>query len=358
MNTPGEFDFSFEIGLRPDFEIPALKNKTHLNRYKINVTDKMLEDELDRIKRRFGKVESQDAVTNKEDIIYATYETSDASGNIAADAAKIEDTEVLDKMPAKLRDMLMGKKAGEHVVFRPKDVCTAEELDAFLKDPLKASAEAAEQNYKLTLTKVGLLIPKELGQELYQQVFQNKEIKDEADFREKLREELSVEFVRLGRERLHNEIFELLVHNTPIDLPVDFLKRWMREGGEKPKSADEVEREFSGFEHQLRWQLISDKIMAENNIVVTREDVNRDIKTRVLAYFGLTADEEDQAPWMEGYMSKIAKDDKTMDETYRRLVMDKLFQHLEGQFAIDDKEIGEEEFFKLEDAHAAHHHRH
>jgi len=68
---------------------------------------------------------------------------------------------------------------------------------------------------------------------------------------------LSREFDRITGERLHNEMFELLVHNTDINLPVAFLKRWMREGGEKPKSANEVENEFGSFEHQLRWQLIS-----------------------------------------------------------------------------------------------------
>jgi len=358
MNTPADIDFAFEVGLKPEFEVTPVKDKAHLTRYKITVTDKMMDDELDRIKRRYGKVESQESVANKEDLIYATYEPCDADGNVAADGKKIEDTEVLDKLPAKLKEMLMGKKAGDSFVFTPIDVCTPEELHAFLKDPLKAGEEAAQQHYKLTITKVGLLIPQELGPELYAQVFQNKEVKDEADFREKVRAELSVEFDRITGERLQNEIYELLVHNTPIHLPVAFLKRWMREGGEKPKSAEEVEQEFGSFEHQLRWQLISDKLIAENSISVSVDEVNRDVKTRVLAYFGLGPDDESQAPWMEGYMQKIAKDEKMLDETYRRLLFGKLFSFLETQFTIEQKDIDEEAFFKLADAHAAHHHHH
>lgn len=358
LGNPAEIDFAFEVGIKPEFEIAPLKNKAKLSRYKINVSDKMMEDEIERIRRRFGKVESQEVLNDKEDILYATYEACDANGNVAADAKKIEDTEVLDKMPAKLKDMLMGKKAEESIVFRPADVCTEEELKAFLKDPLKADAEAAQQYYKLTITKVGLLIPMDLGMELYAQVFPNVEVKDEADFKDKIRTELSREFDRITGERLHNEIFEMLVHQTDINLPVPFLKRWMMEGGEQPKSAEEVEREFPGFEHQLRWQLISDKIIGENNLQVSREEVNNDIKTRVLAYFGLGVDDEDDAPWMESYMSKISKDEKMMDETYRRLLLNKLFGYLESQFSIEEKEIDEEAFFKLEDAHAAHHHHH
>ncbi len=358
MNKPDDVDFSFEVGLKPEFEIPAIKNKSALTRYKISVTDKMMDDEIERIKRRYGKVESQDAASDKEDIIYSTYEPCDEAGNVTDADKKIEDTEVLDKMPAKLKEMVMGKKAEDTLVFRPADVCTEEELKAFLKDPLKSGEEAAQQYYKLTISKVGKLIPQELGPELYQQVFQNVEVKDEADFKEKIKAELSREFDRITGERLHNEIFEMLVHNTPISLPVAFLKRWMREGGEKPKSAQDVENEYGSFEHQLIWQLISDKLMHEQGISVTKEDVEKDIKTRVLAYFGLGPDDEAQAPWMDGYMTKVLKDEKMVDETYRRLVAEKLFQFLEKQFTIEEKEIEEEAFFKLGDAHAAHHHHH
>ncbi len=331
MNSPAEVDFAFEVGLKPDFQIPALDGKTKLSRYKIAVSDKMLEDEIDRIRRRYGKVEDQIAVIGKDDILYTTYEPCDADGNVTGD--KVDDTDVMEKMPAKLQDMLMGKKAEDTIVFRPADI--------------------AEGHFKLTITKVGLLVPRDLDLELFSQVFPNDMVSSEADFKDRIRTELGKEYDRVARERLQNEMYELLVHNTPLQLPESFLKRWMREGGEKRKSADEVEQEFPSFVHQLLWQLISDQIIIDNKIEVTLEEVNSDIKTRVLAYFGMEND--DDAPWMEGYMAKVAKDQKTLDETYRRLLFDKLFQFLETKFQIEDKEVGEEEFFKLADPHATHH---
>ncbi len=358
FNNPADIDFSFEIGIKPEFEIDPIKTKAHLTRYKISVTDKMMDDEIERIKRRYGKVNAQELVTDKENIIYAAYEPCDADGNVTEGANKIEDTAVLDKMPAKLKEMVMGKKPEDTIVFRPVDICSEEELPAFLKDPLKAGPEAAEHYYKLTITKIGFLTPLELGPELYSQVFQNVDVADEADFREKIKAELNREFDRIASERLQNEMYELLVHNTHIHLPVTFLKRWMREGGEKPKSAHEVEQEFGSFEHQLRWQLISDKLIGENGINVSREEMDKDIKTRVLAYFGLGPDDEDEAPWMDGYMTKISKDEKMLEETYRRLLFAKLFTFLETQFTIEEQPIEEEAFFKLVDAHTAHHHHH
>jgi len=59
---------------------------------------------------------------------------------------------------------------------------------------------------------------------------------------------------------------------------------------------------------------------------------------------------------MDSYMQKIQKDEKTMNETYRRLLYDKLFDWLQTQFNIEEKAVTEEEFFKLQSAHTAHHH--
>ena len=352
MNNPNEVDFSFEIGLKPEFNVPALENKTKLTRYKISVSDKMLEDEIERIKRRYGKVEDQVSVIGKDDILYTTFHPCDAEGNITGDG--VDDTSLMEKMPAKLQEMLMGKKANDTVVFRPADVAEGAELQSFMKDPIKQPLEAAEGYFKLTITKVGMLIPADLNVELFTQVFPNDAMTTEAEFKERIRTELSKEYVRISNERLQNEMYELLVHSTPVPLPESFLKRWMREGGEKRKSAEEVENEYPSFVHQLLWTLISDKIIIDNKIEVSLEEVNSDIKTRVLAYFGMETDED--APWMEGYMAKVAKDQKTLDETYRRLLFDKLFQHLEKQFSVEEKEVGEEEFFKLPDPHAVHHH--
>ncbi len=354
MNKPVDIDFAFEIGIKPEFELTAIKNKTQLNRYKITVTDKMLDDEMDRMSRRYGKVEDQEAVNTKDDIIYCTFEPCNAEGVVSGD--KIEETALLEKMPAKLQEMLMGKKANDTLVITPAGVCTEEELTKFLKDPLKATEEAKDSHYLLTLTKVGKLIPAEMNSELFGRVFPNEEIADLDAFKAKVKEELQREYDRITRERLHNEIFELLVHSTEISLPVDFLKRWLREGGEKLKSAEEVENEFSGFEHQLRWQLISDKIVTDNNISVTREEVATDIKTRVLSYYGMAID--DEAPWMDSYVDKVMKDEKMVDETFRRILTARIFDAIEGQFNQVETAIEEEAFFKLADPHATHHHHH
>jgi trigger factor len=97
-------------------------------------------------------------------------------------------------------------------------------------------------------------------------------------------------------------------------------------------------------------------LIKENDVQVSIDEVMNDIKAKVLAYFGMQPGED--APWMESYMAKVSKDEKTIDETYRRMLYEKLFTVLETKFNITEKQVGEEEFYKLPDAHAAHHHHH
>lgn len=354
MNQPADFDFSFEIGLKPEFEITPLSKKGTLTKYKIKVSDKLVDDEIENISRRSGKVENPESFENDTDIVYASYEACDTNGNVEEGATKTEDVVTIEQMPKKLAEQLKAIKPEETIVFVPAEVCTEEELPVFMKSAIhKTEEEATKAHYKLTLTKIGRLIPRELNEDFFAEAFPGAEIKELDVFKERVKEELEKETNRIAKDRMQNEIFETLVHETPITLPVDFLKAWLKRGGEQVKTDEEVEKEFGSFDHQLRWTLISDKLIREYGIQVTLDEVMADIKSKVMAYFGMK--EGDDAPWMESYLEKMQKEEKTMDETYRRLLFDKLFEKLEEVLEVKAAEVTEEEFSNLAPSH---HHNH
>ncbi len=111
MNKPSDFDFAFEIGLKPDFEITPLNKKGTITRYKIKVSDKLVNDEVENISRRAGKVENPETFEKDTDIVYASYEACDASGNVAEGTAKTEDVVTIDQMPKALGEQLKSQKS-------------------------------------------------------------------------------------------------------------------------------------------------------------------------------------------------------------------------------------------------------
>src|SRR4051812_7783200 len=105
--------------------------------------------------------------------------------------------------------MMMDKKNGDTLLFRPADGATAEELPAVMKDVLKNDVAAAEHYYELNITKVGLLVPREMDIMLFGEVFPADNIIDEAGFRARIREELRREYDRASENRMNDEIYEM-----------------------------------------------------------------------------------------------------------------------------------------------------
>ncbi|HTO15029.1 MAG TPA: trigger factor [Edaphocola sp.] len=357
MNAPEEFDFIFEIGLKPEFEIDALDSqKGKIAKYQIEIDDKMLNEEIENIRKRAGKVENPDTLEQDTDMVYASYQKCDADGNVEEGVETTEDVVTLEKMPQALQEKLRGQKAEFTLVFKASEVATDKELNELLKDALKQdpeSQEAADSYYKLTLTKVGRVATREMNDEFFEEVFPGQGVKNEEGFKARIKEEMSKEINRIGVERLQNELFEMLVHNTNIEFPTDFLKSWLKKGQQdQVKTDEEVEQEWPTFEHQLRWTLISDKLISKYKLEVSMDEIKEDMQNKILAYFGNTASD---APWIEGYIDKMTKDEKTLNETYRRLLTDKIFSATAKALEVKEKSISLEDFQKLPNAHEQHH---
>jgi trigger factor len=142
------------------------------------------------------------------------------------------------------------------------------------------------------------------------------------------------------------------VDETKMDFPAEFLTRWLQTGGEKPKSAEEAEAEFPIFRNQLKWTLISDKLMKENKLEVTNEELREFMKAEVMRYFGTMNMGEDTS-WIESYIDRMMKDEKQVDASYRRLMNDKLFGWMEAQVKPTEKQVTPEELAAMQ-----HHHEH
>ena len=55
------------------------------------------------------------------------------------------------------------------------------------------------------------------------------------------------------------------ISNYFVDLPNDFLKRWIQMSNEKPISKEEIEDQYENYEKGMKWQLIQGHIFKENN---------------------------------------------------------------------------------------------
>lgn len=352
MNQPGDFQFDFEMGIKPEFAIKPIEEKKSITKYKIKISDDMLDKEIEQLAKRAGNLEDQDKQTSDDDLIYLNYFSLNDAGEVENVEEPIEDVVEYGSLPSELKEKLIGTAKDFKFTFSPNDITDATEKEKFLKDALKISAENEAKTFNAEVTNVARLMPRALDEAFYKEVFPSSEIADETAFRAEVAKALEAQVERFSLERLQNDIYETMVHGTEMELPESFLKRWLKEGGETPKTDEEVTNEWSSFDHQLRWTLISDKLVEKYGIQVSYDEIMNDMKQRVMAYFG--AQNEDDTPWLQSYLERMSKDQNTIEETHRRLLMDKLFGAIANELNITEQEVSDEEFANLPNEH--HHH--
>ena len=209
--------------------------------------------------------------------------------------------------------------------------------------------------FKVVITKVGLLEKKELNEEFFNQLYPNKDVTNETEFRNKIKEEIQAHWNSQASNQLQHAAYHELLDHTHIDFPESFLKKWMKTQGEKERTDEEAEAEFPTFKNQLKWTLISDRILTENNIQVQPDEVRNFAKQQLFGYMGMANAGEDQ-PWVNDYIDKMMKDRKYMEDAFNRIQTQKIFEWAESQINATEKEISMDEFVKMQEEHQHQHH--
>ncbi len=356
MNQPSEYAFSFEVGLKPDFALPDFGGMP-LKKYKIDVTEDMVSNEVNRILKDNRNVTEADNVPGDNFEISVQLTETDAEGNTAEAGIDKQYYFSGTDFTSAFKEQLTGKSKEDTLSFRP-----AEALEPAAKTALFKELELNEEDgqadgktFRLTILRINIVTPAEQNDELYQKLFPSQEIHSESDFRERVRQSLQQNWQAPVRNQLHDQIFHQLVDHTQIPFPESFLKRWMQNNESKPKTEEEVEAEFPGFVNSLKWTLILDKIMVDQNIHIHREDIEASAKQQLFGYLGGSLDLDMEQSWVNDYVQRMMNDKRFVEDTSRRLEVEKAFSWIETQVHPEEVAISEDDFTKMQSEHQHHH---
>ena len=353
MNNPADYAFAFEIGLKPAFEINTNINVT---RYKVTVTDEMINDEVARLQTRFGKMTEPVAVSSEEHVLNVTFTEVDAAGNVVEGGINKGNSLLVKYFAPTYRNNLMGKKKDDVLDLHLATAFEDKELETILADlGLDAStAGVADKNFKLTITKVGFVEKAEMNEEFFLAAYPNKEIKTEEELRNTVKADIEAYYDAQSRNQVHDQIYHHLLDHTSMEFPESFLKRWIQTSGEKPKTAEEAEAEFPSFSNSLKWTLITSKLVEDNKIEVLPDDIRNFAKQQLFQYMGGQLGMlGDNQQWVEDYADRMMKDRKFVEDSYHRISTEKMFNLLETKVSAKEENISAEDF-----ASKLHHHHH
>jgi trigger factor len=353
VNSPNNYTFTFEVGMKPEFSLLDLA-KESVKRYKVNVTDELVNEEVERLRTRYGNMTEPEQVTGDDNVLNVTFVETDANGNEVEGGLQKDNSLLVKYFNESYRPSLMGKKKDDTIQVNLSEAFGEKEREWILND--LGLDSATDKHFKLLITKVGLVEPRELNEDLFLQLFPNDEIKTEEAFRNRIKEELQKQWDAESRNQMHHSIYHVLLEHTQINFPEAFLKRWLATQNEEgqQKSAEEIDKDFPGFINQLKWSLITDKITVENKLDVHPDEIRQFAKDQLLGYMG-TQNMDEEQQWIKDYIDRMMKDKKYVEDAYMKLQTQKIFDWAETKVNAVETPVSKEEFIHMNEAHQHHH---
>jgi trigger factor len=333
-----DFSFDFEIGLAPQFNV-NLEGKNDLTIYKIIADEKMLNEEIQRIQKQFGKMIAKNEIAENDDIrgTFINQEKGiDAPAQITLDIFK-------DKSTAQ---KFIGKKVGDVVTIGTKGLF---DDDHKLMDYLQVSHDdvhGLDVDVDFTIEEVTTSEPAELNQELFDKLFGPATVNSLEEVRQKIKEDAEKQFAQQADQKFLNDASSFLLETNQIELPSTFLKKWIQTAGEKPLTMEEAEAEYAKSENGLRYQLIEGKIIAENNLRITFEDLkeftSEMIKKQMLQFGQMNPTQED----VEGIVARVLSNQDEVKRVSQQVMSEKMLQLFKEKIKTKTKEVTYQDFVK------------
>jgi trigger factor len=331
-----ELTFEFEIGLVPNFEID-LEAKNDIVKYVVTADDNLIDGQVERIQKQFGKANPVEKVTADADI----------TGTFANAENGIENKTTLSLSvfkDKKTADLLIGKEVGDVVTVNTKGLF---EDDHQLMDYLKVPHDNVHDlavDVTFTIEAINVSEPAELNQELFDKLFGEGKVASLEDLKAKIKEDAEAQFAQQADQKLLLDVQDFLIENTKFDLPAEFLKKWLQTVGEKKLSAEEAEVEYARSEKGLRFQLIEGKAMAQSNIQITFEDLKAFTSNAIrqqMAQFGQTNPTDEE---VEGIVARVLSNQEEVKRLSEQVVAAKLLDLFKEKANPTTKEVTYDEF--------------
>ena len=343
-NTDNEIDwdsesinFNFEIGYTPEFKI-NLKPKKSIIKYEVKADKKMIDNQLKNIQSQYGKLVSKTKIDKTSEVTALFISESDEINN--SNMFKVE------SVKTSFVKKLIGLKVGDELTENGSKIFKeALELSRSLKIELDKAKEF-KNDLVIKIEEINERQLADLDQELFDKVFGKDTIKSVTEMKNKLGDDFVKQFQSQVDQKLMNDTIEYLINSTKINLPSDFLIKWMKLNSEKTISIDEAKIEYDKSEKGMKYQLIESKIIIDNNLQVNFEDLKAFttdlIKNQMMQYGQAIPDEKE----LDGIIARVMSNKDEIKRLTEQLTSTRILDFFKKNFKYKLKKVSYDEYIK------------
>ena len=342
-----DFTFEYEVGLAPEFDV-KITAKDKLNYYKIKADSKLVDGYCNDIAKRYGKMSNPEASV-EGDLIFCTIEQLDVDGIVMDNGIKNDATVAMDYIAdKKIKKQFVGVKTDDLITVNVMKAFTNHsDLGAMLNVDHAAIHNLTSEEFQFTVKNVNRLDPAELNVELFDKVYGPGAIKDEKEFKAKVKSEAEAQFVGESDRMLKNDVVTYFVDKLKLAMPNEFLKRWLVQTSEQPITMEMLETEYDMYAKSLQWQLIENKILENHSIKVTQDDVLAHTKVLISAQMKQYGQPEGDDKQLTDIATNILKNEEERKKVYDQIFDERTLAVYKENFKLTEKSVSYDEFVKL-----------
>ena len=332
------FSFEFEIGLAPKFEV-KLTSKKKVTQYQISVDEALIDKEVENLRSRYGKMSAVDIISKNTNV----------TGTFVNEEKGIDNKSTINLSDLKGKTNLkkfVGKKVGDVIELKTKGLFSE---DHKLEGALGLSNDQIKGlniNVSFTIEETTEIELADLDQELFNKLFTDGSVKTVTELRDKIKEDAEKQFQQQADQQLLNAVNEYLIETNKFDLPADFLQKWLAVSGEKELTSKEATEEYNKSEKGLRYQLIQEKILKDNDIKMDYDELKDYAKGFIrsqMAQFGKTNPEDTE---LEDIANRILANKEEAKRLQDQLLSQKLMTFYKENMTFKTKKVTYEAFIK------------
>jgi len=341
----GTFSFKFGIALAPEFKVELTKRNT-LPYYNVEVSDEMVNSQVDMYRQRGGSYEklADDQVYEDNDMVKGIITELDVENPVTA-----EGVVVLPKYfkNDEQKALFAGAKNNDVIKFNPS--VAYDNNEAELTSLLKVAKEDAlnhKGEFNLQITEITRFALGPLNQELFDTVYPGGEVKSEEDFRAKIKGAISEQFAKDSDYKFILDAKKYITEKVgKLEFPDEKLKQIMLNNvkGDQAKVDENYEKSIE----ELTWHLIKEQLVAKYEVKVDDNDIKdmaKEVTKMQFAQYGMLNIPDE---YLENSVKEMLKKRETVDNLIDRCIEVKLGVALKAQVKLDEKTVTAEEFNKM-----------
>ena len=332
-----EHEFMFEIGEAPKIEV-ALSKEDKLTYNKIAADEQMVEGYKDNYLRRYGRLVEVETVAKDEALTVVL-----DNGDIQVDDAYVG----LISMSDEERAAFLGKKVGDKMEVDVNELYKSASQRASILKVKEEELESINPKFTLEIKQIRQFANPELNEEFFKMAFPAGNITSEEELDKFLSSEIETE---LGREadflftiRVRNFLMEKLA----LQMPADFLKRWLYVINEGKFTKEDIEKDFDAFLKMFTWNYIQKHFIQTYELRVSDEEAQAEAKEFAKAQFAQYGMPSAPEEMIENFSKQILENKEQGQKIYEKLYEAKVVEYVKSQIKVSNKSVSAEEFAKL-----------